>query len=116
MGIKCNNTITIICPKCGKHEYEPATDQQMDQLQANVGPGQTTACPECGTQATWTLGIASITPKCDHCGYNSHPIHARQVHTHLGMTCPQCGKVMISEHDEDTVETLLHLLPIINRR
>lgn len=116
MGIKSNISITITCPKCGKHEYQPATEQQMDQLQANAGPGQTTTCPQCGTQATWKLDIASITPTCNHCGYKSQPIHTRQVHTRLGMTCPQCGKVMISEHDEAAVETLLHMLPIINRR
>lgn len=112
-----NNTIntTIITPTCAVCGYQP-TSQQAKQLQKTATPGQTITCPKCGAQATWTADITTITPKCDHCGHKTHPIPASQARQHLGMTCPQCGQTMISEHDVATVETLLHLLTIINQQ
>jgi predicted RNA-binding Zn-ribbon protein involved in translation (DUF1610 family) len=57
-----------------------------------------------------TLTVGSITPLCDSCGYKAKPLGSlRKASDLLGMTCPKCGAVMITQEDVDKIKALSKL-------
>lgn len=55
------------------------------------------------------LKLNALAPHCDNCGWTDSEKHAYDetwVNAHIGMTCPQCNHVVITEQDAADVKAL----------
>lgn len=57
-----------------------------------------------------TVSMDSITPLCDSCGYRAEASDSLdEISSMVGMTCPKCGAVMITQEDVDKIKALSKL-------
>lgn len=55
------------------------------------------------------LKLDALAPHCDNCGWTDSEKHAYDetwINAHIGMTCPQCNHVIITEQDAADVKAL----------
>lgn len=55
------------------------------------------------------LKLNALAPHCDNCGWTDSEKHAYDetwINAHIGMTCPQCNHVVITEQDAADVKAL----------
>lgn len=58
-----------------------------------------------------TVSMGSITPLCDSCGYKAEALDSLdEIYSLVGMTCPKCGAVMITQEDVDKIRALSKLV------